>query len=70
MITQLNVLHVLGHDTATIASETGETLTLLRFASGCGDHSPWMALTSRQLDDLLEDLKTRQQAAIEHDYSR
>lgn len=66
---QLKVLRIVGVDTATVATETGEPLQLLRFDSG-SDYSPWIALTGRQLDNLLEDLKTRQTAALDFDYRR
>lgn len=67
--TQLNVLRIQGHDTATVSTETGEPLQLIRFHAGM-DSSPWIALTGRQYEDLLQDMKTRQTSAINYDYRR
>jgi hypothetical protein len=67
---QLRVARVQDYDLATVANQgdDAETVQLLRFSLPDGTNSPWLALSTAQYANLLEEMRTRQQAALEHDF--
>jgi hypothetical protein len=65
----LNVLRIDGFDTATVATESGQPLQLIRFYSEM-DASPWLALSGAQFAELRTELARRERSAMEHDYLR
>ena len=65
----LNVLRIDSFDTATVATDSGQPLQLIRFNAAM-DSSPWIALSAAQFSELRTELDRRERAALEHDYSR
>ena len=65
----LNVLRIDSFDCATVATDSGSPLQLIRFYAEM-DASPWLALSSQQVSELQTELARREQAALEHNWTR
>lgn len=65
----LKIMRIDSFDCATVATESGQPLQLIRFNAEM-DSSPWLALSVAQFSELRTELDRRERAALERDYGR